>query len=731
MKTANEIPSIQLQQTSVAQFGNEPLLALPDGTIVDLATGYVPLLGRFTFEDKAAKGLRKRNVGEEPEPPLYFTALELVRDNQFLLLAGPSGSGKTTFAKHLCFRLTSADLDHTQVLVRNDLGHMREEKWVPGRIRPYYFPSDNLNDLQTLVDITIPKLIRAVSNERTALLVAIDAIDRAGQAGPRIVQQLISLFRGHGNHRLVLLGVPDVCNRGALPSDIVWHDLLPMLELHRRHAVERHLGPAPPGTMVAKGAAAQNPALFALAMQAKHGGERAEDILDSWLSVTFPHSDAAQVLAETAYNLIRHNQPQRELPNPVSKATVNNPAVGCTAVQHLLAARHLAGLPSHVAIELFRLQPQAHAPVVQSCLIRLASSGCSDDLVEGLLDGSPTESQLGALLVADVVGKTHRFQDKIIRTMLDIITQGTLSARDRYRAGCILSRSGDPRDLASLAEIPAGRFVMGSQSHPNSQPSGETALQSFRIGIYPVAVRDYLAFVRETGRDWVSPDGADPDRLNTPATDLTWHDARAYCSWLTHHWRKMGKIGSHEQVRLPTEPEWERAARGDQTHSGSDGLVYPWGTTWEDQTANSETTGLNATCAVGLFGNGVRPSGARTWPPRPSNTRGKTTAEKRQMHLSTFDACCVEAASRVQGPRPTVHIAAVWNHQDFGEETVSGSSLLRPSAAFFITFTTSDHPDTGESWCPDVRAALPHIKAAFSADSAPEMAFVEVGQRPE
>ncbi|EFQ36446.1 hypothetical protein CGRA01v4_10429 [Colletotrichum graminicola] len=49
-----------------------------------------------------------------------------------------------------------------------------------------------------------------------------------------------------------------------------------------------------------------------------------------------------------------------------------------------------------------------------------------------------------------------------------------------------------------------------------------------------------------------------------------------------------------------------------------------------------------------------------------------------------------------------------------------------PTGALFITFTTSDHPDTGESWCPDVRAALPHIKAAFSADSAPEMAFVEL-----
>ncbi|CCF35454.1 hypothetical protein CH063_01310 [Colletotrichum higginsianum] len=53
------------------------------------------------------------------------------------------------------------------------------------------------------------------------------------------------------------------------------------------------------------------------------------------------------------------------------------------------------------------------------------------------------------------------------------------------------------------------------------------------------------------------------------------------------------------------------------------------------------------------------------------------------------------------------------------------------AAPFFITFTTSNHPDTGESWCPDVRAALPLLNAAFSADGAPEMAFAEVGQRPE
>ncbi|SPN98659.1 related to Thioredoxin domain-containing protein C21C3.12c [Cephalotrichum gorgonifer] len=54
-----------------------------------------------------------------------------------------------------------------------------------------------------------------------------------------------------------------------------------------------------------------------------------------------------------------------------------------------------------------------------------------------------------------------------------------------------------------------------------------------------------------------------------------------------------------------------------------------------------------------------------------------------------------------------------------------------PNAKFFLTFVASDDPVTKQSWCPDVRAALPVIKATFSADGAPTTAFVEVGQRPE
>jgi hypothetical protein len=64
----------------------------------------------------------------------------------------------------------------------------------------------------------------------------------------------------------------------------------------------------------------------------------------------------------------------------------------------------------------------------------------------------------------------------------------------------------------------------------------------------------------------------------------------------------------------------------------------------------------------------------------------------------------------------------------------SPAKLTAPSAdksIFFLAFISSIDPVTNHSWCPDVRAALPVIDAAFSSDSAPELVYVEVGQRPE
>lgn len=53
------------------------------------------------------------------------------------------------------------------------------------------------------------------------------------------------------------------------------------------------------------------------------------------------------------------------------------------------------------------------------------------------------------------------------------------------------------------------------------------------------------------------------------------------------------------------------------------------------------------------------------------------------------------------------------------------------AAPFFIAFIASKSPTTGQSWCPDVRAALPVIEATFLANDAPKLAIVEVGQQPE
>jgi formylglycine-generating enzyme required for sulfatase activity len=156
--------------------------------------------------------------------------------------------------------------------------------------------------------------------------------------------------------------------------------------------------------------------------------------------------------------------------------------------------------------------------------------------------------------------------------------------------------------------VPAGPFLMGSSAEQvrqviadglgrdfarREQPQHSVELGTYRIGRYPLTNAEYQAFVQATGHQppehWDGesyPEGKD----DHPVVNVSWHDAVAYCQWLNE------KTG--QAYRLPTEAEWEKAARG------TDGRIYPWGNEWDETKLNSAEGGPGDTTPVGQYSPG-------------------------------------------------------------------------------------------------------------------------------
>lgn len=118
-----------------------------------------------------------------------------------------------------------------------------------------------------------------------------------------------------------------------------------------------------------------------------------------------------------------------------------------------------------------------------------------------------------------------------------------------------------------IIAIPGGQFLMGSEDGSvDEKPVHEVRLSSFGLGKFTVTNEEFLHFLRETGCDFPLCYLQDPafcDPLQ-PIVGVNWYDAIEYCRWL----QKM----SGKPYRLPTEAEWEYAAR-----SGNPVNTYPWG----------------------------------------------------------------------------------------------------------------------------------------------------------
>jgi formylglycine-generating enzyme required for sulfatase activity len=147
----------------------------------------------------------------------------------------------------------------------------------------------------------------------------------------------------------------------------------------------------------------------------------------------------------------------------------------------------------------------------------------------------------------------------------------------------------------ALVQIPAGEFLRGSPetdkaAHVSEKPQHQIFLEEYRISKNPVTNAQYAAFVQATRRrppeHWV--EGRPPQGLeNHPVVNVSWYDAAAFCRWLAE---VTGK-----PYRLPSEAEWEKAARG------SEGQVYPWGNRWRRRRCNSLEEGNRGTTPVGAY----------------------------------------------------------------------------------------------------------------------------------
>lgn len=206
-----------------------------------------------------------------------------------------------------------------------------------------------------------------------------------------------------------------------------------------------------------------------------------------------------------------------------------------------------------------------------------------------------------------------------VKAIFDPERSASIAITERIAAADGLDPSSDPRLDPEHAhywiDIPAGEFLMGAQKEdvkaPNYDPDAyddespvrAVRLAAFRIGRFPVTVSQYQRFIEANGYadnrwwsaggfgEWEFPEDWDNQEAypRRPVVGVNWYEAMAYCRW--------GK------VTLPTEAQWERAARG------TEGRRYPWGAAAPDAERLNFENNVGHPTPVGIYPRGATAEG--------------------------------------------------------------------------------------------------------------------------
>ena len=170
-----------------------------------------------------------------------------------------------------------------------------------------------------------------------------------------------------------------------------------------------------------------------------------------------------------------------------------------------------------------------------------------------------------------------------------------------------------------LVRIPAGPFTMGGDGQYDGKPIHEVTLPEYLIGKYPVINQQYAIFAQAAKRKFDMPRGKEQH----PVVNVTWKDALAFCEWLSQ--------ASNRKVVLPSEAEWEKAARS------ADARPYPWGSAAPDKSLCNFNTNEEGTTPVGQCSpKGDSPFGCADM---AGNVWQWTRSEKRDYPYRSDDGC--------------------------------------------------------------------------------------------